>query len=104
MNSTPTPSVPRLSASALGLCALVIATMSSSVFAGAGGLAKVTQTFTDLQTLLVGLGIVVMSMAIMWCGYKMMFQHARFGEISNVVIGGILVGGAVAFAGWFMAG
>ena len=83
---------------------LALALASSSAFAGAGaGLAKVTTTFEQLNTMMLGLGIVVMTMAIMWAGYKMMFQHARFGDIAFIVIGGILVGGAAAFAGWFMA-
>lgn len=86
------------------LLALSLAGAASPALAGAGGLGKITTTFTELQTVMLALGVIVMTIAIMWAGYKMMFQHARWGDIAYIVIGGILVGGAVAFAGWFMEG
>lgn len=86
------------------LVALLLLVVAAPVLAGAGGLQKVTTTFTELRTMMLGLGAILMTIAIMWAGYKMIFQHARWGDIAFIVIGGILVGGAAAFAGWFMQG
>ena len=44
------------------------------------------------------MGGVVCSISIIWAGFKMMFQHARFGDIANVFIGGLFVGCATVIA------
>ncbi|ERJ35418.1 Major pilus subunit of type IV secretion complex (VirB2) [Burkholderia sp. AU4i] len=44
------------------------------------------------------MGAVVCSISIIWAGFKMMFQHARFGDIANVFIGGLFVGCATVIA------
>jgi type IV secretion system protein VirB2 len=42
---------------------------------------------------------VICSISIIWAGFRMMFQHARFGDIANVFIGGLFVGCATVIAG-----
>ena len=51
---------------------------------------------------LVGVAVTLFTVAIMWAGFKMAFQQAQWSEISNVVIGGILVGGAAGIAAWLV--
>jgi len=64
--------------------------------------ANVTTTMTNIQTLLTGVAVTLFTISILWAGFKMAFQHAKWSEISNIVIGGILVGGAAGFAAWLV--
>ena len=64
--------------------------------------AQVTTVMTNVQTMLTGVAVTVFTIAICWAGFKMAFQHAKWSEISNIVIGGILVGGAAAIATWLI--
>ncbi|MDN7179185.1 TrbC/VirB2 family protein [Caballeronia sp. SEWSISQ10-4 2] len=61
-------------------------------------LSQVNTLLTTIQTTLLGIGGVVCSISIIWAGFKMMFQHARFGDIANVFIGGLFVGCATVIA------
>ena len=65
-------------------------------------ISKVNQVMTNVQTVLVGVAVTLFTVAIMWAGFKMAFQQAQWSEISNVVIGGILVGGAAGIAAWLV--
>ena len=76
---------------AAGLCAPALAQI-----------AKVNTVMTNVQTILVGVSITVLTIAILWVGYKMAFQHAKWSEVSNIVIGGILIGGAPGIAAWLV--
>ena len=44
----------------------------------------------------------VVTIAIIWAGFKMIFQGARLADVANVLIGGTLVGGAAAFASYIV--
>lgn len=61
-------------------------------------LSQVSTLLTTIQTTLLSVGAVVCSISIIWAGFKMMFQHARFGDIANVFIGGLFVGCATVIA------
>jgi type IV secretion system protein VirB2 len=61
-------------------------------------LSQVNTLLTTIQTTLLGVGGVVCSISIIWAGFKMMFQHARFGDIANVFVGGLFVGCATVIA------
>lgn len=65
-------------------------------------ISKVNTVMGNVQTVLVGVAVTVFTLALMWAGFKMAFQHAKWSEISNIVIGGILVGGAAGIAGWLI--
>lgn len=61
--------------------------------------AQITQLTSGLdwiKTTITGVGIVIMVIAIMWTGVRMMFQHAKWSEVAGIFFGGILVGGAAA--------
>jgi type IV secretion system protein VirB2 len=72
-------------------------TMAATVPAQAQ-IAQLTTTMTNVQTALTGVAVTLFTIAILWAGFKMAFQHAKWSEISNIVIGGVLVGGAGAVA------
>jgi type IV secretion system protein VirB2 len=68
----------------------------------AAGFDKVSTTVTNINTILVTISIAVVTIAIIWAGFKMIFQGARLADVANVLIGGTLVGGAAAFAGYIV--
>ncbi|KVL18794.1 TrbC/VirB2 family protein [Burkholderia sp. MSMB1826] len=74
--------------------ALVVTTVPASA-----QLTQVSTLLITIQNTLLGVGGVVCSISIIWAGFKMMFQHARFGDIAHVFIGGLFVGCATVIAG-----
>ena len=66
--------------------------------AGAQGFDKINTTVTNVQAILVTISVAVVTIAIIWAGFKMIFQGARLADVANVLIGGTLIGGAAAFA------
>ena len=59
-------------------------------------ISQLTSGLTWIQSTISGIGVVVIIIAIMWVGVKMMFQHAKWSEVAHIFFGGILVGGAAA--------
>jgi type IV secretion system protein VirB2 len=81
----------------------VLALLACSVaYAGAGATARVEGVMDNIVEILQAIGVAVFTIAIMFAGYRIIFQGARFADVSNIIIGGILVGGAAVFAGWLM--
>lgn len=76
-----------------------VALMASPAFAQ---ISKVNTVMTNVQTVLTGVAVTAFTIALMWAGFKMAFQHAKWSEISNIVIGGIIVGGAAGIAAWLI--
>lgn len=66
--------------------------------------AQVNTTLTTIKSILTGVSVVVVTIAIMWAGFKMIFQHAKFGDIANIFIGAMLIGGAAGIAGVLIPG
>jgi type IV secretion system protein VirB2 len=62
-------------------------------------LSQVNTLLSTIQATLLGVGGVICSISIIWAGFRMMFQHAHFGDIANVFIGGLFVGCATVIAG-----
>jgi type IV secretion system protein VirB2 len=93
----------KISASRAGsllICALALAGASTPALAQ---ISKVDTVMTNIQTVLSGVAVVAFTIALIWAGFKMAFQHAKWSEISNIVIGAILVGGASGIASWLIA-
>jgi len=72
------------------------------IAAQAQGFDKINTTVTNVQAILVTISIAVVTIAIIWAGFKMIFQGARLADVANVLIGGTLIGGAAAFAGFIV--
>jgi len=68
----------------------------------AQGFDKIEDTVTNVNTILVTISVAVVTIAIIWAGFKMIFQGARLADVANVLIGGTLVGGAAAFAAYIV--
>ena len=88
---------------ALGLAIAMIVGLSLPALTVAQGFDKINTTVTNVQTILVTISIAVVTIAIIWAGFKMIFQGARLADVANVLIGGTLVGGAAAFASYIVA-
>jgi type IV secretion system protein VirB2 len=73
------------------------------LLASAQGFDKINTTVTNVNAILVTISIAVVTIAIIWAGFKMIFQGARLADVANVLIGGTLVGGAAAFASYIVS-
>ncbi len=69
----------------------------------AQGFDKINTTVSNVNAILVTISIAVVTIAIIWAGFKMIFQGARLADVANVLIGGTLVGGAAAFASFIVS-
>jgi len=74
---------------------------SSVALAQAGPPAQIATTLTNISTWLTSIGIVIITIAVMWAGYRIAFTGARFQDISNIFIGAAISGAAGVIAGWF---
>ncbi len=88
----------KVTKSGKGISAVVLMSMLMIAQPAFAQIDKVNTTMTMIQNVLVGVSLIFFTIALMWAGFKMAFQHAKWSEISNIVIGGILVGGAAAIA------
>lgn len=68
----------------------------------AGGLDKVNTFVENITTALFGVGVAVLTIAIMWSGYKVMFQGQTLQSVAPTLIGGILVGSAATLASYLL--
>lgn len=84
------------------LAVAVVTALAVPALASAQGFDKINTTVTNVQTILVTISIAVVTIAIIWAGFKMIFQGARLADVANVLIGGTLVGGAAAFASYIV--
>ncbi|MGS0754116.1 TrbC/VirB2 family protein [Roseateles sp. GG27B] len=98
----PVPSL-RRGGHALFAAALTVVPASTPTLAIAQGFDKINATVTNVNTILVTISISVVTIAIIWAGFKMIFQGARLADVANVLIGGTLVGGAAAFANYIVS-
>ena len=69
----------------------------------AQGFDKVNTTVTNVNAILVTISVAVVTIDIIWAGFKMIFQGARLADVANILIGGTLVGGAAAFASYIVS-
>ncbi|MGA9667557.1 MAG: TrbC/VirB2 family protein [Terracidiphilus sp.] len=70
--------------------------------ANAQSFTQLQSTMTSIVTLLQGAGVAVVTVAIAWAGYKMIFQHARWSDVATVVLGALLIGAAATIAQWLI--
>lgn len=81
----------------LALLAFVVLFAAEPAFAQ-GGLDKVNTFMDNVLSILRGVSITVVTIAIMWAGYKFLFKHADIAECAKILAGGLLIGGAAELA------
>lgn len=64
--------------------------------------AGVCNTLNNFQTLLKGASVVVVTLAIMWAGYKFLFARAEISECGKIIAAGVMIGSASAIAGMLL--
>lgn len=82
----------------LALAALVMFAMP----AYAQGLEKVNTSVQKVIDTLNIISVGVVTIAVIFAGYKIAFQQARFMEVVPILIGGFLVGGAAQIAAFLI--
>lgn len=79
---------------------LLLATLAQPALAQ--GFEKINTTVMNINAILAVVSIAVVTVAIIWAGFKMIFQAARLSDVANILIGGTLIGGAGAFAAFIV--
>lgn len=82
--------------------ALLLAFTALDAFAGAGvsaAMQKGQTILSDVSSGLTALGIIVVTIAIMFVGFRMLFGGAHWRDLAPIFWGGLLIGGAAAGAG-----
>ncbi len=80
--------------------ALLLVLVSQAIHAQ--GFDKINTTVSNVNAILITISVAVVTIAIIWAGFKMIFQGARLVDVANVLIGGTLIGGAGAFAAFIV--
>ncbi|RVT50765.1 TrbC/VirB2 family protein [Rubrivivax albus] len=81
---------------------ILLVASAGSRLALAQGFDQIETTVLNIQEILITVSIAVVTIAIIWAGFKMIFQGARLVDVANVLIGGTLIGGAAAFASYIV--
>lgn len=76
------------------LIPLILALATSQAMAAGGTGQNVNTLFQAILTSLQGLGVVVVTIAIIWAGYKVLFKGVAIQEIGGPLAGAILIGAA----------
>ncbi len=98
-NATSGSHAQRSRAFAIAVCAS-LATMPMIAMAQdvTGASNTVTTFFTNVTALLNIASIAIVTIAVIFAGYQIAFNHKRIGDVAPVLIGGFLIGAAAQIA------
>lgn len=65
---------------------------------GTGATGRVTTFFTNITALLNVASIAIVTIAVIFAGYQIAFNHKRIGDVAPVLIGGFFIGAAAQIA------
>ena len=98
MNHTPQTTMFRQfvqgGAMAIAFVALVALPELALAQDGTGARGRVETFFTNINGLLNVASIAVVTIAVIFAGYQVAFNHKRIGDVAPVLIGGFLIGAA----------
>lgn len=57
----------------------------------------------NVQAALIGVGVTIITCALVWIGYKMIFDHAKWADMTKVFWGGAIAGSAPLIAAWLFS-
>ena len=83
-------------------CLFILAVVMEPALA-AGGLEKVEGFMDNILKVMTGVSLVIVTIALIWAGYKFLFKHADIMEAAKILGGGLLIGGAAEIAGYLLA-
>lgn len=81
----------------LQLC-WILSVLAASTLTQAQILGNTTTVLSELRDALRGIGIIVVTIAVMFVGFRMVFQAAQWKDVAPVFWGGVLIGGAAGIA------
>lgn len=85
------------------IVSVTVLVLTSNLSYAIGGVVPGATLLGKVAAWLTGLGVLTCTIALMLAGYKFFFQQARLTDVSNIIIGGILIGSAALIAGLIMA-
>lgn len=97
--------VDKIKKSHIGQVAVFAATLTASEIAlaggggGAGGLGGIQKIFTSVESALTTIAVVVLTVAFIVAGYKVVFGGRTIQEVAPILIGGVIIGAASYLAG-----
>jgi len=100
MNATSdTSSMRKSRAFAIAACASIAALPAIAMAQDVTGATTTVNTFfTNITTLLNIASIAIVTIAVIFAGYQIAFNHKRIGDVAPVLIGGFLIGAAAQIA------
>lgn len=63
----------------------------------------VNSFFTGIEGMLKFISVLVITIAIIFCGYQIAFAHKRLSDVAPVFLGAVLIGGATTIATMLMS-
>lgn len=67
-----------------------------------GGLSKLNDFLENIAGILRGASVVSVTCALMWAGYKYLFQDATVMEVLKIIVAGMLIGSASEIARYML--
>ena len=87
------------------LLALALFTFTPEVYAqtstDAGG--KIEGFLKTIKKALGPISVLIVTIAFLFAGFQIAFNHKRIGDVAPVVIGAIVIGAATQLANWFIS-
>lgn len=78
---------------------VLLGLLAMSGLADAQILGNTTGVLGELRDALRSIGVVVVTIAVMFVGFRMVFQAAQWKDVAPIFWGGVLIGGAAGIAG-----
>ncbi len=78
--------------------------MVVSDFSHSAGIDRVQSFLEDILSTISGVSVIVVTIAVLWAGYKFLFKSASFQEVGLILLGGLLIGGAAEIASFMVSG
>ena len=69
----------------------------------AGGTTAVSSLFTNINSVLQGAALIVVTVAFCWAGFKMIWGGSSLREVGPVLIGAVVIGSAGWIAGQILS-
>lgn len=76
---------------------------AAQAMANDDGFSKANEGLNKWAVGLASLSVATVTLCILWIGYNVLFDGKELRQMKNVIIGGILIGGASGFGAWYMA-
>lgn len=96
LNTRPNPTLKLIASLAL----LLITTATRADISG--GLTKAEQGLNWVQQTMLAFSATVISIAIIWTGWQMLYEAKRFSELARIFFAALLIGSATALGALFV--